>query len=242
MFDRRLIKNFDWGFVVLILLISSVGLVVLYSALTAGHDAGTVHILFKKQIIWMTAGFMIMMIILIIDFREFDKLNLFIYVFCVGLLVSVLLFGQLGGGSRRWLILGFVRIQPSELMKIALIISLASVYSTSISPTGLSFRKLIKPVVLCTIPFFLIVNQPDLGTGLLLLLIAGSITLFVKVERKVFFTLSGIGLAAVPLVWFTLKEYQKSRILIFLKWIPKQNRNFQPFSAFGAFLPFCSFR
>jgi len=157
-----------------------------------------------------------MMITVMIDFRDLDKLNLFIYALCVGLLISVIFFGEIGGGSRRWLLLGFVRIQPSELMKIALIISLSSVYSTSVSQTGLNFRKLINPVILCTIPFVLIVKQPDLGTGLLLLLIAGSITLFVKVERKVFFTLAGVCFAAIPLVWFALKEYQKLRILTFL--------------------------
>lgn len=216
MFDRRLIENFDWGFIILILLIGSIGLVILYSALSAGHDTGVVHILFKKQIIWMGTGFIIMMITLLIDFRNLDQLNLFIYALCVGLLISVILFGQVGGGSRRWLLIGFFRIQPSELMKIALIISLSSVYATSASQTGLNFRKLIKPGILCTIPFVLIVKQPDLGTGLLLLLIAGSITLFVKLERKVFFTLSGVCFAAVPLVWFGLKEYQKLRILTFL--------------------------
>ncbi len=216
MFDRRLIENFDWGFVILILLISSSGLAILYSALTAGHDPGVVHILFKKQIIWMGAGFTIMMITLLIDFKDLDKLNLLIYALCVGLLISVILFGQIGGGSRRWLFIGFIRIQPSELMKIALIISLSSAYSTSVSQTGLNFRKLIKPIILCAMPFVLIVIQPDLGTGLLLLLIAASITLFVKVEKRVFFTLTGIGLAAIPLVWFTLKEYQKFRILTFL--------------------------
>jgi len=200
----------------LILLIASLGLVILYRALSAGHDPGTVHILFKKQIIWMGSGFVIIMITLMIDFRELDKLNLLIYTLCVGLLISVILFGQLGGGSRRWLVLGFIRIQPSELMKIALIISLASLYSSSASQEGLNFRELIKPAILCTIPFVLIVIQPDLGTGLLLLLIAGTITLFVKVERKVFFTLSGISLAAIPLVWYLLKDYQKFRILTFL--------------------------
>ena len=149
MFDRRLVENFDWGIVILILTICIAGLVVLYSALTAGQDPGVVHILFKKQIIWMGAGFIIMVIALVIDYRELDKLNLFIYALCVGLLISVMLFGQLGGGSRRWLVLGFIRVQPSELMKIALIISLASVYSTCACQTGLNFRKLIKPAVLC---------------------------------------------------------------------------------------------
>ncbi len=193
-----------------------VGLVILYSALTAGHDVGTVHILFKKQIIWMGIGFVIMLVSTMIDYRELDKLSLFNYILCVGLLVSVILFGQLGGGSRRWLVLGFVRVQPSELMKIALIIALASVYSSSVSQSGLDFRRLIKPAVLCSIPFFLIVNQPDLGTGLLLLLIAGTITLFLKVERRVFFSLSGICLSTIPMVWFLLKDYQKGRILTFL--------------------------
>jgi len=216
MFDRRLIKNFDWGFMALIFLIGTIGLGILYSALTAGNETISVHVLFKKQMIWMGAGFIVMMIILMIDFRDLDKINLFIYAFCVGLLISVLIFGQLGGGSRRWLLIGFVRIQPSELMKIALIISLASVYSTSISQTGLNFRKLIKPAILCAIPFVLIVNQPDLGTGLLLLLIAGSITLFVKVERKVLYIISGICLVTAPLLWSGLKTYQKSRILTFL--------------------------
>jgi rod shape determining protein RodA len=216
MFDRRLIENFDWGFLIVVLLIGSVGLVVLYSALTAGSETGAIHYLFKKQMIWMCAGLVILFITLIVDFRELDKMNLFIFVFCVGLLFSVLLFGQLGGGSRRWLVLGFIRIQPSELMKISLIISLASIYSTAVSQTGLSFRKLIKPAILCLIPFLLIVNQPDLGTGLLLMLIAASITLFVKVERKVFLSLLAVGISAIPLVWFALKEYQKSRILTFL--------------------------
>jgi rod shape determining protein RodA len=217
MFDRRLIENFDWGFLGIIFMICAVGLLVLYSAVTAGHDGTGIHVLFKKQAIWMGAGFFIIMVSLVVDFREFDTLNLFIYTLCVGLLASTYFFGQVGGGSRRWLVLGVIRMQPSELMKISLIISLASAYSDKVSEEGLGFRNLIKPAVLCFIPFGLIVNQPDLGTGLLLLLIAGSITLFAKVEKKVFFTFAGLGLAVVPLVWFFgLKEYQKGRILTFL--------------------------
>jgi rod shape determining protein RodA len=217
MFDRRLIEHFDWGFLMVILLICSVGLTILYSAVTAGYDGTDLHYLFKKQGIWMAAGVCVMLASVVIDFKKLDKFNLVFYAVCVGLLVSIYLFGHLGGGSRRWLVVGFVRMQPSELMKIALVISLASVYSDTVSPEGLGFRNLIKPAVLCLIPFGLIVNQPDLGTGLLLLLIAGSITLFVKVEKRVFFSLAGLGLAIVPLVWFMgLKSYQKDRILTFL--------------------------
>ena len=165
----------------------------------------------------MGAGLCIILVTLVVDFKEFDKLHLLIYAVCIGLLASTYLFGQIGGGSRRWLALGFIRVQPSELMKISLIISLASVYADKVSEEGLGFRELIKPAIICLIPFALIVNQPDLGTGLLLLLIAGAITLFVKVEKKVIYSLGGLGLAIVPLVWFFgLKEYQKGRILTFL--------------------------
>ncbi len=217
MFDRRLIEHFDWGFLAVILLIGSCGLVILYSAVSAGWQGSGLHYLFKKQIIWMGTGLVVILGILVIDFRELDKLNLVIYAVCVGLLVSIYFFGQSGGGSRRWLSLGFANIQPSELMKISLIISLASLYATTVSPEGLHFRNLLKPAALCAVPVALIVNQPDLGTGLLLLLIAGSITLFVKVEKKVIFTLGTILVCIVPLVWFTgLKEYQKERILTFL--------------------------
>ncbi len=217
MFDRRLIENFDWGFLIVILLICFSGLAILYSAVTAGYDGAGIHYLFKKQGIWMGTGFGIMMASLVIDLRNFDRLNLLLYSACVGLLISTYLFGDMGGGSRRWLVIGFFRVQPSELMKIALIISLASMYSSSVTQEGLGFRNLIKPAALCLIPFVLIVNQPDLGTGLLLLLIAGTITLFVKVEKKVILTLAGIGISIIPLVWFVgLKEYQKMRILTFL--------------------------
>ena len=217
MFDRRLIENFDWALLMVIFSICGVGLLILYSAVTAGWDGTGIHPLFKRQMIWMGCGTMVMMGVSLIDFKDFEKLNLLIYIGCILMLASVYVFGEIGGGSRRWLALGLFRVQPSELMKIALIISLSSVYASSISPEGLSFRNLLKPAIICLIPFALIVNQPDLGTGLLLLLIAACITLFVKVEKKVFYTLSGFALSIVPLVWFFgLKDYQKARVMTFL--------------------------
>ena len=218
MFDRRLIENFEWGFVFVIVLINFVGLLVLYSALTAGNEelSGLLHPLFKKQMLWIAIGFVLMFLSLLVDFNELDKLNLSIYIISILILIIVIFKGQLGGGSRRWLVIGFIRVQPSELMKMVLIISLASTYAGLAKTEGLDFKKLIKPLVLCLIPFVLIVNQPDLGTGLVLLLIAGSITLFVKIKKRVFIILSGTFLSFVPLVWFVLKDYQKSRILTFL--------------------------
>ena len=204
------------GCFLITLCISCVGLAVLYSAVTAGAIGATIHVLFKKQIIWMGGGLIIMIFSFLVHYKFFDKTSLAIYAFCILLLIAVLICGKLVGGSRRWLALGPFTMQPSELMKLSLIIILSSVYSKFVSQGGLSFKELAKPGLCLFFPFMLIVQQPDLGTALLLLFITVSITLFIKVEKKVFFTFAGIGALAVPLVWFVLKDYQKGRILTFL--------------------------
>lgn len=213
MFDRRLLENFDWGLLLLVFIIASIGLVILYSALTAGSEQ-VIHPLFKRQMSWMAFGFIAMVLACFLDYKYFDEASIVIYLFCIGLLVVVFFSGKYVGGSKRWLAFGPFTMQPSEIMKIALIIMLASVYSGLVSEKGLNFKKLGKPALICIIPFLLIAEQPDLGTAILLLLIAGSMTLFVKVERKVLLSCMGLCVAAIPLCWvFLLKEYQISRIL-----------------------------
>jgi rod shape determining protein RodA len=93
---------------------------------------------------------------------------------------------------------------------------LARYYSKNAYTRGFTLRQLFTPVTLVLIPFALIVRQPDLGTALLVVLIAGSMTVFVKIERRSFLYLLTSGTVAIPLVWFLLKDYQKQRILTFL--------------------------
>ncbi|MBF0573816.1 MAG: rod shape-determining protein RodA [Desulfamplus sp.] len=217
MFDRRLIENFDWGLILITCLIGMVGLCVLYSAVNAGEPGGAMHLLFQKQMIWIGGSFTIVLFSLSIPYKLFDRGSFAAYIICIGLLVAVLLFGKYVGGSRRWLALGPITMQPSELMKLSLIFVLASSYSGVISESGLAFKYLIKPVLLLFFPFLLIILQPDLGTALLLLFIATSMTLFVKVKKNVFFSCLIVAISAVPLAWmFVLKEYQKGRVLTFL--------------------------
>lgn len=217
MFDRRLIENFDWGLFLVTLMIVGMGLVVLFSAVSAGNSGDSVHILFKKQMIWLFGSFLIMTASLFIPYKMFDKGSLVIYLFCIAMLVSVLLFGKYVGGSRRWLALGPFTVQPSELMKLSLIVVLSSTFSGMVTQSGLPFRNLLKPTLLLLLPFVLILVQPDLGTALLLLFITACMTLFVKVEKKVFLTCLVFGLSSIPLAWqFMLKDYQKSRVLTFL--------------------------
>lgn len=215
MFDRRLVQQFDWGLMLLTLIVCAIGLMTLHSAVSAGLDGGD-RSFFMKQMIWYGAGLVAMTAIIVFDYRQIDRWSYFIYGGILMLLVFVLFFGKLVGGSRRWLVFGPVSIQPSELAKIAVIIILSRYYSRRVKPEGFSLRELIYPALFALIPFILIVKQPDLGTGLTVLLISGSITLFVKIERRTLLFLGVIGSITMPLVWFFLKEYQQQRILTFL--------------------------
>lgn len=216
MIDRRLVEYFDWWMLGLTLLLAGIGLVALYSAVHAGgSDYQTV--LFTKQLIWYGAGSVIMVIAFLFNYKIYERWAHLFYIFCVLMLVTVLFHGKLVGGSQRWLEFGPVSIQPSEIIKLAVIVVLAKYYARVASSEGVGLRGLVTPVILTAIPFALIVRQPDLGTALMVGLIAGSMTLFVKIERRTLICLT-IGLAlVVPLVWsFFLKGYQKQRILTFL--------------------------
>jgi rod shape determining protein RodA len=145
-----------------------------------------------------------------------DRWSQPIYFVGIVLLLVVLFYGKYVGGSKRWLIIGPVSFQPSELVKIAVILALAHYYSKDAKTRGFTLRELIRPAMIVMLPVILIVMQPDLGTAGLLVLIAGSITVFVKIERRSFAFLIACGTILVPLIWFFLKEYQKKRILVFL--------------------------
>ena len=216
MFDRRLVQNFDWGLLLLTLILGAVGLFTLYSVVMA--KAPALHkAVFIKQAIWYGIGLTVMIACFLFDYKHLERWGGLIYTVCICLLIVVLVFGKSVSGSRRWLVMGPFSVQPSELVKIAVIIVLARYYSKVSNPHGYTFRELIWPLFITAIPFVLIVRQPDLGTGIMILLIAVTITLFVKIERRSLWCLSAFGAGSVPLVWFFLRPYQKERIMTFLQ-------------------------
>jgi rod shape determining protein RodA len=215
MFDRRLIQYFDWGLIGLAVLIGCIGLLTLFSAVTAETPAPQ-QVLFFKQLLWFAVGLAAMVTAFLFNYKILDRWAQPIYLLCLSLLIAVLVFGKYVGGSRRWLIIGPISFQPSELVKIAVIISLARYYSKDAKTRGFTLRELIKPLMIVLLPMLLIGMEPDLGTAGLLVLIAGSITVFVKIERRSFAYLISSGAVLVPAIWLFLKEYQKKRILVFL--------------------------
>ena len=215
MFDRRLLQCFDWGLLALTLCIGTAGLVVLYSAVSAGAVEPDLT-LFRKQLIWYGVGFGAMIFCFLFDYKQFERFANFIYLASVGSLMAVLFLGKYVSGSRRWLSMGPFTLQPSEMAKVAVIIVLARYFAKLINTDGLTLRDLMVPAFLTTVPFALIVRQPDLGTAMVIALIAGAMTLFAKIERRALSWLIATFAMLVPLVWFFLRGYQKQRILTFL--------------------------
>jgi rod shape determining protein RodA len=215
MVDRRLIQNFDWGLLCLTIFLGVIGIVTIYSAVSAGTGAHASN-MHWKQLIWFGAGLVVLCISFLFNYKYIDRWAYLIYAACIVMLICVLFLGKYVGGSKRWLIVGPVSIQPSELAKLAVIFVLARFYSKHVNTRGFTLKSLIQPFVLVLIPFGLVVKQPDLGTAMIIVLIAASITVFVKIERRSFVYLVSSGLGAVVGAWFFLKEYQRQRILTFL--------------------------
>lgn len=134
------------------------------------------------------------------------------------LLVVILFKGVVAGGARRWLELGGFRMQPSELMKLGIILALARVFSSDRAPReGYGFFALFIPGIVLLVPALLTVAEPDLGTGLCHILIGGSMLLLAGVRPKILLRLLLLALVMLPVVWkFGLKEYQQQRVLTFM--------------------------
>ncbi len=214
-FDRRLLLNFDWVFLLSVIFISVMGLTNLYSSTHAFHHSGMS--LFFKQLYYFLAGFGIVLAIISVDYRVLLNWNYPVYIGSVFLLLFALLFGKSIANTQRWINLGFFSLQPSEPAKLALVITLASYYYRKDTGKGFSLKELMVPMLLTGLPFLLILKQPDLGTALMLLFVFVSMTLFVKLKWQTLAILATSCLSAVPVGWkFFLKPYQRQRIETFL--------------------------
>ncbi len=214
-FDRRLLINFDWGLLFLVLVIGLMCLANLYSAIYPNTSHSTP--VYLKQLYYYLMGFMLILAIISVDYKIFLRLNYKIYAAVIFLLLFALFFGSSQAGTQRWINLGFFNLQPSEPAKLMLVITLASYYSSKDPDKGFTLKELIAPILLTAVPFLLILKQPDLGTALMLGFIFVSMTLFVKLKWQTLLTLLAICASAIPLGWyFFLKPYQRQRIETFL--------------------------
>ena len=215
MFDRRLLQNFDWVLLLLLVVIAVVSIVNLYSATYPIRDAGGAQI-FMKQIYWFMIGFMVLFVMITFDYHTLERFAYPIYIFSLVLLVVVLVIGKVRGGSQAWLSFGGMSFQPSEFAKIAIVIALAKYFINHGEYNEYRLRDLWKPFILIAVPCALIIKEPDLGNSLILVIISFSIIFFMKINFKSFLILAIAFFGSAPFVWFNLKAYQQKRILTFL--------------------------
>lgn len=214
----RKILYFHWPLALLITAVASAGFLMLYSV--AG---GSMKQWAEPQLIRFGIGMMLMFIVAFIPIGFWRNVSLLAYVVGLALLLVVEFFGDVGMGAQRWIDLGFIRLQPSELMKICLVMVLATYYDWLDEDKVSHPQWLFIPLILIAIPMFLVLKQPDLGTAILLAAGAG-VVMFVAGVSLWYFGLviaSGVGLIATVIYtkgtqYQFLKDYQYRRIETFL--------------------------
>lgn len=224
--DRRFFANFDWALFVLVFLIPCFGLVVLYSA---GYDPertyfklswlgeGIHSLAFLKQSVFLSVGLIVFLVGLSIPTTFLHRHAYIFYGICILLLIAVLLVGTVSNGSRRWLNFGAFNLQPSEFVKLAVILASARYLSRN-PPRGDSYAltELFPPLFLIGCPMLLIMRQPDLGTALSVGAVGAFLVCFIGVRFKAILTLLGVFVAGAIPAWSILHDYQKRRVLTLL--------------------------
>jgi rod shape determining protein RodA len=215
--SRTFLRRLDVNFILVVLALNLVGLINLYSA-THGIQAIDTSNLFISQVIWLTAGWSLFILLTFIDYQFFMRWAYPIYFLNLLALALVPLIGKVSYGARRWLDLGLFSYQPSETMKIALVLVIARNLISKSKPEGMGLKEIATPLLLIAVPFMLTVRQPDLGTALMILAIPMSMVLFMKVRRSLIIVAAVAVMIAIPTAWnYGMKEYQKQRILTFLE-------------------------
>ncbi len=213
-YDRRIFQNFDWTLCGLVMAICAIGIVNIYS--TGFSLSDNQSPLYLKQLQWILFGLLLMMITFLIDYRAINQAAYIIYGVSVLSLIVVALFGHTANGAQRWISFGFVLFQPSELMKVSIIVALARYFDDHKSNEPYLLRELFVPFVMVLVPCVLILKQPDLGTALMIVIIAASMVLFIGMNWKSIMITVVSALVMLPVAWLFLKDYQKDRLLTFL--------------------------
>jgi len=214
--DRRLIQNFEWPLLVMGLLVAIVGIINLVSAAPGGVEHG-MPTTAARQLVWLGVGFAGMLAMLVPDYRMLERMALPIYAGCTLLLVLVLLTAPVINGSQRWLVLGAMRLQPSELAKLAMLVLFARLVARRDPSRDVGLLDLVIPAILIAIPAGLVLSQPDLGTALIIALVSGTYLLVARVRLALLAALAVTGIGAATVAWFFyLHDYQKDRVLVFL--------------------------
>jgi rod shape determining protein RodA len=209
--DRRLLQNVDWpligsGFAFAILS----GLTL--ASLHVGRAGGAVV---YRQLAWFGIGMVALIVVASIDYRRLVRLAPLFYGLGLAALASVFVLGRTVSGARRWIVIGSVSVQPSELFKLAFILMAVWVL-TSRWAEPINRMTLVLVLPIAAVPFVLIMKQPDLGTSLLLFPVLLAMLVGAGIHLRLLGGMVLVAVGALPVAWFVMKEYQRERILVYL--------------------------
>ena len=210
---RILIERLDWPLLLIISALGSLGILNLYSAASATSGFA----LHARQAVWIVTGMGLIGAVAAIDYRVIERWAYIVFGAVVMLLVAVLFFGTELNGSKRWLNFGVFLMQPSELLKVAVIIVTARYFHENDRSEPYGLLQLVRPFAIVGAGVFFVLIQPDLGTSLVILAIFGTMALFEGMRWQSIVAVVLAGLVSLPFVWsFGMKEYQQDRVISFL--------------------------
>jgi rod shape determining protein RodA len=203
--------NINWPLVALVTGIACVGFAMLYSAANGSWQPWA-----ERQLLRYAVAVLLMLAVAVVDIRLWLRAAYTFYALTLLLLIAVQVRGAVGMGAQRWIDLGLIQLQPSEFMKIALIMALAR-YFNRLTPEEVGQpTKLIVPALLVLVPAILVLKQPDLGTAMMLILGGSAMFFLAGVRWWKFAVILAAAAAAGPIAWKFLRDYQKNRIYTFL--------------------------
>lgn len=208
-------KRYDFSFLGSMTAIFIVGILNLYSATHSQSD----HLddLYKSQLMWFFVSVCVAIFISFLNPKTFERFSYAGYIVTLFLVFLVMLMGKVGMGAQRWLVIGPIRMQPSEFMKIGLVLAMARYFSKVTPERELGFKELIVPGIILMIPAVMVILQPDLGTGMMLMFIFTMMIFYKRLKWKTIMTLGLIAMFSGVLMYnFGLREYQRQRILTFI--------------------------
>ncbi|MBM3531923.1 MAG: rod shape-determining protein RodA [Alphaproteobacteria bacterium] len=209
LFRKLLLVN--WGLVALVLMIAGIGIAILYSAAGGAWSPWA-----SRQLVRLAVGLLVMVAVALIDIRLWLRYAYLIYGLALAMLVLVDVMGRVGGGAQRWIDFGVIQLQPSELMKIAVVLALGRYFhGLTLEQVGKPLM-LIPPLLLIGLPVVLVLRQPNLGTAMLLAAGSAAVMFAAGVRIWKFLLVGGAAAAAIPIAWSFLKDYQKRRVYTFV--------------------------
>lgn len=201
----------SWPFLILLCLVAGVGFVSLYSA--AG---GNIEPWAGRHMIRFCIGMIGLLIVALIDIRLWLRFSYALYALTLLLLLFVEITGHIGMGAQRWINLGFIQLQPSEVMKITAVLALARFFNGARPEDVKRPLFLLIPLAIIMVPVAFVLVQPDLGTALKIVMVGGVVFFLAGVPVWMFLSVGAVGVASIPVAWHFLHDYQKRRVMTFI--------------------------